>query len=129
MPDINERASLQLAWLGEKRFPAFKFAGSTELHDELVSQYPSLSHAGGYKFLRCDSGGNGKLLVIVPQAGGCTAEYLKGVVGGAKLYTRPLQKNIMGYLRPDELPDNLVSMMGVCTVSQCNYNLSIIALT
>ena len=109
VPDINKRAALQLSGLGEKRFAVFKFAVATELHDVLVLQFPPLAHAGGYEFLRCDSGGNGKLIVIESPAGGYTAEYLKGVVGGAKLYIRPLQKNISGEMKAKELPENLVS--------------------
>lgn len=82
---------------------------ATELHDTLVVQYPSLAHAGGYEFMRCDSNGSGKLVVIEAPAGGYTAEYLKGVVGGAKLYIRPLQRSISGEMKPGKLPEDLVS--------------------
>ena len=41
-PDAQERSTLKLADLGEKRFPISLFADAQEIHTELLEQFPKL---------------------------------------------------------------------------------------
>lgn len=91
-PDSKTRAKLQLASLGEKRLSFFYDGGPEELHEELMQQYPKLSSGGGYELLRAS--GNRKLEIIpVPQEG-CSVNFLRSVVHSAKVYVRPIQRDL-----------------------------------
>ena len=102
VPDINKRVAIRL------REKGLLSSSSTELHDALVLQFPLLAYADGYE---CDSDDESPT--------GYTAEYLKNVVGGAKLYIQPLQKNITGDM---DLPENLVSGTNQVTVLTLTYS-------
>ena len=55
-------------------------------------QFPKLANGGGYELLRL---GDMKTLEIISEpASGYSVEYLKSVVSSAKIYIRPLQKNL-----------------------------------
>lgn len=51
-PDAETKAALQLAGLGEKRFPLLLDFEADEIHDELIAQFPKLEKGGGTSF--CD---------------------------------------------------------------------------
>ena len=51
-PDAETKAALQLAGLGEKRFPLLLDFEADEIHDELIAQFPKLEKCGGYQLLR-----------------------------------------------------------------------------
>ena len=91
-PDSKTRAKLQPAGLGAKRLSLFQDGDPEELHEELVQQYPKLSSGGGYELLHASS--NRKLEIIpVPQEG-CSVNFLRSVVHRAKVYVRPIQRDL-----------------------------------
>ena len=48
--DSQERASLQIAGLGEKRVLLNMYADAHDVYHELMSQFPKLSQGGGLNF-------------------------------------------------------------------------------
>lgn len=92
-PDHRLRALLQLAGLGENRFPVFLYGEADELQEELFSHYPKLAEGGGYEFLR--QGDCGRELEVIPvPPEGYSVQYLKGITHAARLYIRPLQRTL-----------------------------------
>ena len=94
MPDTSERTALKLAGLGEKRFPVFAYATSTELQDELYQEYPKLVRGGGFELLRGSDVGAKELVLIDIPHDGYSVEYLRAVVKSAKVFIRPLQRDL-----------------------------------
>ena len=60
----------------------------------LVSQFSQLDTCGGYTLLRLNDNSH-DLIEIEYPAKGMTVPYLKDILNQAKLYVRPLQKNIV----------------------------------
>ncbi|XP_064389314.1 uncharacterized protein LOC135337323 isoform X2 [Halichondria panicea] len=73
-PTPMEKADLINAGLGPKKICLFEY--------------------GGYELLRTLPNNNRQLGVIPPQSGGYTVQYLKNVVGSAKVFIRPLQQKL-----------------------------------
>ena len=94
IPDTSERTVLKLAGLGEKKFAVFAYATAVELQDELVREYPKLANGGGYELLRAPESGSRELVVIEMPHDGYSVEYLQAVVKAAKIYIRPLQRDL-----------------------------------
>ena len=94
MPDSEERVTLKMAGIGERRFAVDSTATAQELCDALDSEYPKLSDAGGFELLRAEEGCPKDLTVIPMPNGGYTVEYLKAIVHNAKIYIRPLQTDL-----------------------------------
>lgn len=92
-PSADTRAAMQLAGLGEKRFSLLDF-DPQEIHEELIAQFPKLENTGGYELLRTAAGGVGMLQLIKSPPNGFTVEYLRAVVGSAKIFIRPLQQDL-----------------------------------
>lgn len=63
---------------------------SAEFNQRVVESFPKLQDAGGYELLRVGSK-HGQLEVI---ENGYTPEILKEVVHQAKIYVRPIQRNL-----------------------------------
>ena len=94
VPDHGQKTALALAGLGEKKLSLYFHSDAKELCDQLLDYFPKLLKAGEYGLLRCgDKGERNLVLIDVPPAG-YTVEYLKAVVSSAKIYIRPLQKNL-----------------------------------
>ena len=95
-PDMQERASLQIAGLGEKRVSFNVYADAHDVYHELMNQFPKLSEGGGFELLRVnDRGGAARRLELInPPKSGYDVLFLKAVVQQAKIYIRPLQKNL-----------------------------------
>ena len=95
-PDMQERASLQIAGLGEKRVSLNMYADAHDVYHELMSQFPKLSEGGGFELLRVNDRGGAtrKLELINPPESGYDVMFLKAVVQQAKIYIRPLQKDL-----------------------------------
>ena len=53
-----------------------------------------LSEAGGFELLRVPEGGWKQLDVIAAPESGYTVSYLRAVVHHAKIYIRPMQRNL-----------------------------------
>ena len=94
VPDANERVTLKMAGLGERRFAIDVASTAQDLCDALDSQFPRLVNGGGFELLRASEGCPRELEVIPIPDDGYTAEYLKVIVYNAKLYIRPLQTDL-----------------------------------
>jgi hypothetical protein len=94
LPDGEERAALQIAGLGEKKVSLCAFSDAQDIYAELLTQFPKLSQAGGFEFLRVPEGGGKQLDVIAAPDSGYTGSYLRAVVHHAKIYVRPLQRDL-----------------------------------
>ena len=112
-----EKADLIRAGLGPRKLSLFEFGDSGQFHDDVMAAFPKLAEGGGYELLRTKPNNNRELCVIPSLSGGYTAEYLKNIVGQAKLYIRPIQKDL------SVTPDNDDSDISVskCYISRfCN---------
>ncbi len=94
IPTASKRTTLKLAGLGEKKFAVFAYCSSPELQEELFREYPKLADAGGFELLRASDVGVKELVLIDIPNDGYSVEYLQAVVKGAKIYIRPLQKDL-----------------------------------
>lgn len=103
VPDSDERASLQLSGLGEKRITLNAYSEMQDIYDELLYQFPKLKEGGGFELLRVPEGGGKLLQVIASPESGYTVTYLRAVVHHAKVYVRPMQNN----LDPDPEPSKV----------------------
>lgn len=83
-----------------------------EFHEEIMSAFPKLSEGGGYELLRTQPNNNRELCVIPPKCGGYAVEYLKNVVSQAKIFIRPIQKDLS--LTPLVVNEDLVSLRIIC---------------
>lgn len=68
------------------------FCGAEELREEFLVHFPKLAEEGGYELLRMGDARN--LEVIAEPTDGYSVEYLKSVVSSAKIYVRPLQRDL-----------------------------------
>ena len=94
-PSPLERAELKRADLGSKNISIRLDGNVQDFHEDLLKAFPKLANAGGYELLRTRERGHCKeLAVIEPCPGGYTAEFLKSVVGQAKVFVRPLQQDL-----------------------------------
>lgn len=94
VPDSDERATLQLAGLGEKKISIDAYSEAEDIHQDLLYHYPKLKEGGGYELLRAGEGGGKVLQVIACPESGYSVTYLRAVVHHAKIYIRPLQRNL-----------------------------------
>ena len=105
VPDGQERSELQIAGLGEKRITLNAYADAQDIYHELY-QFPRLMEGGGFEMLRVPEGGKGLNVISSPESG-YTVSYLKAVVHHAKIYIRPLQKDLS--LEPANEPVRSIS--------------------
>lgn len=92
-PDPLHKAELIRAGLGGARLSLFENGDAWEFHEQLVEKFPKLHDGGGYELLRA-VGSSHELQIIPPPSGGYTTSYVKSVVGQAKVYVRPIQKDL-----------------------------------
>lgn len=108
IPDQEKKIELPLAGLGEKKVSLLLYSDAQELHCQLVEHFPKLSESGGYELLRATDKGGEELIGIDMPSSGYTVEYLKAIVTLAKLYIRPLQKDLdLGECSKDESCKNV----------------------
>ena len=110
IPDSQERGILQIAGLGEKRISLSVYADAQDIYHELSAQFPRLSGGGGFELLRVPEGGGKQLDVIATPESGYTTVYLKAVVHHAKVYIRPLQKDLCLDPVKEEVTDKCTCM-------------------
>lgn len=112
IPDARERTNLKLAGLGEKKFAVFAYGCSSDLQDELFREYPKLESGGGFELLRAsDAGGKDLVPIDIPHHG-YSVEYLQAIVKTAKIYIRPLQRD----LDPSPVIDEVIATRNMqCT--------------
>ena len=92
-PTPLEKADLIRAGLGMASLLLMEHSDSWEFHDESLRRFPKLADGGGYELLRT-CGNSRELHVIPPPSGGYTTSYVKSIVNHAKVYVRPLQKDL-----------------------------------
>ena len=92
-PTPGERVVLALNNLGQKRIEFPRDGNSAQVHEVIISTFPSL--ASGYQFIR-NSEGRGKELLRIPMpVSGFSVDYLWSVLGQVKGFLPPLQKDIV----------------------------------
>lgn len=106
-PSSLETADLIRAGLGKKHLTLFDGDGSQELHTEILNAFPRLREGGGYELMRVAEYGQRSLQVIPSPSEGYSVAYLKEVLRQAKVYIRPLQKDLT--LEPCNVTNNIVS--------------------
>ena len=94
IPDAAERTALKLAGLGEKKFAVYAYSTAGELAREFYEEFPKLQDAGGFELLRASDVGGKHLVLIDIPLDGYSVEYLQAVVKSAKIFIRPLQKDL-----------------------------------
>ena len=94
VPNQQMRAKLSLAGLGEKKISIFLHGDAEDIHHEFIHNFLKLARGGGYDLLRCSDRGGRELILIDRPKSGYTPQYLKSVVCSAKIYIRPLQKDL-----------------------------------
>ena len=82
-----------LAW-GRKKISLSAFADAQDIYHELLFQFPKLSHAGGFELLRSPEGGGKQLDIIAAPDSGYSVSYLRAVVHHAKIYIKPMQRDL-----------------------------------
>ena len=93
-PSPMDKALLIRAGLGPQKLSLFEYGESFELHDSIMSAFQRLSEGGGYELLRTKQNTNRELCVILPPPGGYTIDYRKTMVSQAKIYIRPIQRDL-----------------------------------
>jgi len=93
-PSPMDRGQLLQAGLGDKNISFVESADAEDLHYDLLEAFPKLKSGGGYELMRTSDRGNRTLAVIPCPSSGYTIAYLRSVAGQAKVYIRPLQKDL-----------------------------------
>ena len=102
-----DRGHLMQAGLGGKTLNFVESTDAEEFHEDLLETFPKLRTGGGYELLRTNDRNTRTLDVILPPPSGYTVAYLKSVAGQARIYIRPLQKDLD--LTPSEGEDTVSS--------------------
>lgn len=103
IPDSEEHMALQLSGLGEEKVSFSLDADHHDIYGEFQVVFPQLKDCGGFELLRLPEGGGKVLQVIACPKIGYSVPYLCAVVHHARIYIRPLQKD----LDTDDDCDNL----------------------
>jgi hypothetical protein len=95
-PSSLEVGELLRAGLGRKQLSFPDDGDSSEVHSEIMAAFPKLKEGGGYELLRLnDAGGQRReLLLIQSPSEGYTVSFLREVLRQAKVYVRPVQRNL-----------------------------------
>ena len=93
-PSASEKIALSAAGLGEKRIVFHKCGNATHVHEKITEAFPALAGAGGYEILRIADDKSKNLMEIPMSASGYSVSYLKGTLGQARAYIRPMQKDL-----------------------------------
>ena len=95
VPSGIEMAELMRGGLGRKQLSLFENDSAAELHSEILYAFPALKDGGGYELLRVSGCGPRSTLHVIPQPlEGYNVSYLKEVVRQAKVYIRPIQRDL-----------------------------------
>ena len=95
-PTSLETGELLRAGLGKRQISLLESGDSNEVHSEIIRTFPKLEEGGGYELLRVGdgSGQRNQLLLIPSPPEGYTVNYLKEVLRQAKVYIRPMQREL-----------------------------------
>lgn len=111
-PSTAERIDLSVNGLGEKKLTFPKDGNVAEVHETILSAFPAL--AEGYEILRTTEGRCKELLLIPMPPSGFSVNYLQSVLGQAKGYLRPLQRDIMERMEMESSQGVNASPVKVC---------------
>lgn len=101
-------AELMNGGLGRKQLTLFKYDGAAEIHSEILYAFAILREGGGYELLRVSDCGPRNTLHVIPQpAQGYSVSYLKEVVRQAKVYIRPVQRDLQMNPEVQSAPDSV----------------------
>ena len=110
-PSTSERIDLSLNGLGEKKLSFPKEGNAGDVHETILAAFPALRE--GYEILRAGEGRSRQLLLIPMPSNGFSVGYLQSVLGQAKGYLRPLQRDI----EMDTRQEGVASPEKVCQLS------------
>ena len=98
----------------------FNTDGDAEhIHDVLLKNFPVLESCGGYTLLRLAENSHSMVEIEGPDSG-MTVSYLKDILNQAKLYIRPLQKDISEEdMKPYSIPNVRNVGLYSCLVRYC----------
>lgn len=91
-PSTSELIELTLNGPGEKKLTFPKEGNAGDVHEKIIECFPAL--CAGYELLRSGYGRSKDLLLIPMLQDGFTVAHLKSILGQAKGYLRPLQRDI-----------------------------------
>lgn len=111
-PNQTYKKTLQDAGLGERKITFKKNGSCSYFHETLLENYPRLRDGGGYELLRTRHRSTIKLEILYPrQTAGYNVLHLKEAIASAKIYVRPLQRD----LNLEPLPENKVQHVSFVT--------------
>ena len=88
------KAELIRAGLGPRKVSISEDVDGEEFRDAIFNSFPGLKDGGGFQLLRTKHGTNRELCVIPLPKSGYTVHYIRSVAGQAKIYIRPIQKDL-----------------------------------
>ena len=95
VPSTDYKSQLSSASLGEKKITFEKKSSCGYFHEKLLESYPKLKEGGGYELMRTKFRSTSKLEILQAKGnGGHNVLGLKELVSSAKIYVRPLQKDL-----------------------------------
>lgn len=94
VPSTSGKISLSFAGLGEKKVVFQKDGKASHVYEKLVEEFPPLVEGGGFEILRTTENSARKLTALPVPPGGYTVAYLKSILGQARGFIRPLQKDL-----------------------------------
>ena len=98
-PSSEEKIELARMGLGLSEV-VFNSDGDAEhIHQVLLEKFPVLESCGGYTLLRLAENSHSMVEIEGPDSG-MTVSYLKDILNQAKLYIRPLQRDIEEDMKP-----------------------------
>ena len=102
--------------LGCKKLSLLQCGNADDTHYEILDAFPKLQDAGGYEIMRASQS---RQLEVVPNpVDGYTTAYLKDIFGQAKVYIRPIQRDLMDCTQDGNPVSNSVSI--ALDISVCN---------
>ena len=91
-PTVSDELQLRRLGLGNKRLEFDANGDAVHVHKVIITAYPPLQNTGGYTLLRLDGK---RLIVIDDEINGVDVVFLRQILKQAKLYIRPLQRDIL----------------------------------
>ena len=101
-PSSDEKMALARMGVGLRTVPFNNDGNSQHVHDTVMKEFPVLESCGGYTLLRLGDNSHTMVEIDGPD-GGISVHFLKGILNQAKLYIRPLQKDITDELMKPHL--------------------------
>ena len=94
-PSPNYKQQLNQAGMGEKKLVFEKNTSCSYFHDKLLEAFPKILKEGGYELLRAKYRSTSKLEILQPKSrSGHNVSDLKEMIASAKVYIRPIQRDL-----------------------------------